>query len=113
MSEAEQDVLTERRGKALWITINREARRNAINPAVIAGIHDAMIGAAVDPSVRVIVLTGAGSKAFCAGADRPRGTKPFALGRAEPMTDFGKLARFVRDCAIPTIARVNGDCVAG
>ncbi len=113
MSEAEQDVLTERRGKALWITINREARRNAINPGVIAGIHDAVLRAAADPSVRVMVLTGAGNKAFCAGADLTRGTKTFTLGLDEPMTDFGKLARFVRDCAIPMIARVNGDCVAG
>jgi methylglutaconyl-CoA hydratase len=113
MSEAAGDVLTERRGKALWITINREARRNAINPGVIAGIHDAMIGAVADPSVRVIVLTGAGNKAFCAGADLTRGTQTFTLGLDEPMTDFGKLARFARECGMTMIARVNGDCVAG
>jgi methylglutaconyl-CoA hydratase len=113
MSDVDKDILTERHGKALWITINREGRRNAINPAVIAGIHDAMIGATTDSSVRVVVLTGVGSKAFCAGADLTRGTKTFTLGLDEPMTDFGKLARFVRDSGIPMIARINGDCVAG
>ncbi len=113
MAETDKDILTERRGKALWITINREARRNAINPNVIAGIHAAVNGAAADPTVRVIVLTGAGDKAFCAGADLTRGTKTFTLGLDEPMTDFGKLARFVRDSSVPMIARINGDCVAG
>jgi methylglutaconyl-CoA hydratase len=113
MAETDKDILTERRGKALWITINREARRNAINPAVIAGIHEAVIGAAADPTVRVIVLTGVGDKAFCAGADLTRGTGTFTLGLDEPMTDFGKLARFVRDSGTPMIARINGDCVAG
>jgi methylglutaconyl-CoA hydratase len=113
MTDTDNEILTERRGKALWITINREARRNAINPAVIAGIHDAMIVANTDPSVRVVVLTGVGRKAFCAGADLTRGTKTFTLGLDEPMTDFGKLARFVRDGGIPMIARINGDCVAG
>src|ERR1700761_7456073 len=101
MTEAERDILTEQRGKALWITINREARRNAINPGVIAGIHDAMVGAAADPGVRVMVLTGTGNKAFCAGADLTRGTKTFTLGLDEPMTDFGKLARFAREGGIP------------
>jgi methylglutaconyl-CoA hydratase len=113
MTDTDKEVLTEKRGKALWITINREARRNAINPAVIAGIHEALIGATGDPSVRVAVLTGVGSKAFCAGADLTRGTKTFTLGLDEPMTDFGKLARFVRDSGLPMIARINGDCVAG
>ena len=113
MAETDKDILTERRGKALWITINREARRNAINPNVIAGIHAAAIGAAADLTVRVIVLTGTGDKAFCAGADLTRGTKTFTLGLDEPMTDFGKLARFVRDSSVPMIARINGDCVAG
>jgi methylglutaconyl-CoA hydratase len=113
MTDTDKEILTDKSGKALWITINREARRNAINPAVITGIHDAMIGATTDPSVRVVVLTGIGSKAFCAGADLTRGTKTFTLGLDEPMTDFGKLARFVRDSGIPMIARINGDCVAG
>lgn len=113
MAETDKDILTERRGKALWITINREGRRNAINPNVIAGIHAAVIGAAADLTVRVIVLTGTGDKAFCAGADLTRGTKTFTLGLDEPMTDFGKLARFVRDSGVPMIARINGDCVAG
>ena len=106
-------ILTERRGRALWIFINREPRRNAINPDVIAGIETAIRRANTDSSLRAIVLTGAGRKAFCAGADLSRGTSVFTEGGDETTTDFGRLARLVRDIGIPLIARVNGDCVAG
>ena len=106
-------ILTERRGNALWIFINREARRNAINPDVIAGIEAAVRSANADASMRAIVLTGTGRKAFCAGADLSRGTGVFTEGGDETTTDFGRLARVVRDIGIPLIARVNGDCVAG
>jgi enoyl-CoA hydratase/carnithine racemase len=105
------DIVTSRHGSALWITINREDRRNAINKSVLAGIESAMRGAAGD--TRAIVLTGAGRKAFCAGADLSDGTGTFTLGLDEPMTDFGRLARLVRDSGIPLIGRINGDCVAG
>jgi enoyl-CoA hydratase/carnithine racemase len=106
-------VLATRRGRALWISINREEKRNAINPEVIAGIHEAVLKAGADSSLRAIVLTGAGRKAFCAGADLSRGAGVFADELAEPTTDFGRLARAFRALGLPTIARVNGDCVAG
>jgi enoyl-CoA hydratase/carnithine racemase len=106
-------VLATRRGAALWVTIHREDRRNAINKAVLAGIEAACREAAATPAIRAIVLTGAGRRAFCAGADLSAGTATFTLGLDEPMTDFGRLARFTRDLGIPLIARVNGDCVAG
>ena len=60
------------------------------------------------------MLTGAGRKAFCAGADLTGGTGTFILGLDEPMTDFGKLA--LRDppgLGVPIVGRINGDCVAG
>jgi enoyl-CoA hydratase/carnithine racemase len=110
---ADQAVLTEQRGKALWITINREDRRNAINPQVIAGIHEAVLAASANPALRAIVLTGAGQKAFCAGADLGRGPGVFSDDLAEPTTDFGRLARSFRALGIPSVARINGDCVAG
>jgi enoyl-CoA hydratase/carnithine racemase len=106
-------VKTEMRGQTLWIWINREQRRNAINGEVIAGIEDAVLSAQKDPAVRAIVLTGVGRKAFCAGADLTAGTDTFKRGLDEPTTDFGRLARIVRAGGIPMIARVNGDCVAG
>jgi enoyl-CoA hydratase/carnithine racemase len=106
-------VKTELRGKAFWVWINREQRRNAINSDVIAGIEDAVRSAQKSPAIRAIVLSGVGRKAFCAGADLSSGTDTFKRGLDEPMTDFGKLARLVRCGGIPMIARINGDCVAG
>jgi enoyl-CoA hydratase/carnithine racemase len=106
-------ILTETKGPALWLTINREDRRNAINKQVLAGIESALRDAATDRNIRAIVLTGAGRKAFCAGADLSGGTNTFTLGLEEPQTDFGKLARLARESQIPLIARINGDCIAG
>ena len=113
MSDTRPEIRTEQRGRALWITIDREERRNAINKAVVAGIEAAVTAAQSNPTIRVIVLTGAGRKAFCAGADLTGGTGTFILGLDEPMTDFGKLARTIRLVGVPIVGRINGDCVAG
>lgn len=109
----ERVVLTERRGAALWMTIQREERRNALNSEVLREIQTAVERAGSDPDLRVLVLTGAGRRAFCAGADLKQGTDVFADGLDEPTTDFGRLARAVRACGLPLIGRINGDCVAG
>jgi enoyl-CoA hydratase/carnithine racemase len=110
---AAPDLLRERRGDALWLLINREERRNAINPGLLAAIEEAVRGGASDPSIRAIVLTGVGEKAFCAGADLAKGTDTFQAAPDEPTTDFGRLARAVRMIGVPLIARINGACVAG
>jgi enoyl-CoA hydratase/carnithine racemase len=107
------DARLERRGDALWVWIDREERRNALNPHVLAAIEAAIHQAAGDSSLRAIVLTGAGDKAFCAGADLAKGADIFQAAPDEPTTDFGRLARVVRTAGIPLIARVNGACVAG
>jgi enoyl-CoA hydratase/carnithine racemase len=107
------DLRIERKADVLWIWIDRQARRNALNPAVLAGIDAAVKSAAGDPKVRAIVLTGAGDKAFCAGADLTQGTGAFQASPEEPTTDFGRLARSVRTIGVPLIARVNGACAAG
>jgi enoyl-CoA hydratase/carnithine racemase len=106
-------IRSERRGSALWIWIDREERRNAINKSVIAGIAAAVQSTQADAAIRAIVLTGVGRKAFCAGADLTGGAGSFTLGLDEPMTDFGKLARSTRELGIPIVGRINGDCVAG
>ncbi len=107
------DVLTTTRGKARWITINRAERRNALNPGVLDSIRAAVEQADRDASLRAIVLTGAGDKAFCAGADLTAGAEAFTAGADEPTTDFGRLARVARNVGLPIIGRINGACVAG
>jgi len=105
-------VLTERRGAALWIKLNRPERRNALNDEVVRGISGAMAGAAGDPAVRVLVVTGAGDRAFCAGGDLgPDGA--FTFDFARPRSAYGDLLRQAQDCPLPIIAAVNGACMAG
>ena len=62
-------IVCETGGRVLWVTINRPEQRNAIDDEVIAGITEALRRTATDPVLRALVLTGAGDKAFCAGAD--------------------------------------------
>ncbi len=106
-------VILEKRGQALWITINRPEKRNAINGDVIAGIANGYRTAHDDREVRVIVLTGAGDKAFCAGADLQNTGGAFAADFAKPNVDYADLLRLSQNATKPAIARVGGVCMAG
>ena len=93
-----------------WLTINRPEARNALSAAVRAGLFAGVRRFNADDSARVLVLTGAGDRAFCAGGD----LKEMADTALEvPPPDF--LPQFGRniDVAKPTIAAVNGVAYAG
>jgi enoyl-CoA hydratase/carnithine racemase len=96
------------------VTINRPERRNAMSWTVMTELRAAFAAAKSDDAVRVVVLTGAGDKAFCAGADltgMAEGAAWAALHDAR-----GELARLFRDMwelGKPTIARVRGYALAG
>lgn len=106
-------VLIEQRGPALWITINRPEKRNALNDEVIAGLRAGYLQAqASEGAVRVIVLTGTGDAAFCAGADLQPG-KTFQFNWSQPTTAYADLLRLAQNTFIPSIAVVNGTCMAG
>jgi enoyl-CoA hydratase/carnithine racemase len=107
-----QELLSERRGPVLWLTINREERRNAMSPAVLTGIGAALDAAQPDRTLRAIVITGAGQKAFCAGADLQSG-KAFAGDPSEPYGQLAQLLRRAKAGHVPLIARINGACLAG
>ena len=109
------EVVITRRGAALVATIDRVARRNALNEAVAAGIVAALDEAEADPEIRAVVLTGAGDKAFCAGGDlKPNadGT-PFTIDAADPRHYVAALLRRMDACRLPLVARVNGHALAG
>ncbi len=96
------------------VTINRPERRNAMSFDVMAGLRDAMARAKRDDAVRVIVLTGAGDKAFCAGADLGGGG--IASSGAVAHEGRGALADLFRDMwslGKPVVARVRGYALAG
>jgi len=62
-------VLSERRGRALFITLNRPAALNALDRSMVLAVHRTLMDGAVDPEVDRIVIEGAGERAFCAGGD--------------------------------------------
>lgn len=113
--DTSNDVLIERRDAVLWITINREARRNAMNEQVIRTIDNAIQEAMDDRTARAIVLTGAGDKAFCAGADLAKGVKgaAFDVDFSRPQHYIVDLFKTLQECTLPVIARVNGAAMAG
>jgi crotonobetainyl-CoA hydratase len=105
-------VLAERRGNAMVITINRPDARNAVNGAVSIGVGDALEEAQHDPDVRAVVITGAGDKSFCAGADLKAISRRENLYHPDhPEWGFaGYVHHFIDK---PTIAAVNGTALGG
>jgi enoyl-CoA hydratase/carnithine racemase len=109
---SDPELLVEQRGPVLWLTIAREARRNAISGAVLDGLRQALDQAGRDRATRAIVITGAGTRAFCAGADLQSG-QSFRFDYSQPYMGLADLLRDARRCAVPLIARINGACMAG
>ena len=96
----------------LWLTITREERRNAMSHGVLAAMAGAITAAQTDRSIRAIVITGAGSKAFCAGADL-QSANAFTTDYSEPHGHLAQVLRVAKASTVPLIARVNGACMAG
>jgi len=107
------DVQYEVDGAIARVTIDRPERRNAMSFTVMQGLRDSMAKARADDAVRVVVLTGAGDKAFCAGADLGGIAE---TGHAGAHDGRGLLADLFRDLwslGKPIIARVQGYALAG
>jgi len=106
------DILCEKKGGVAWITINRPEVRNAFRTRTVAELTDAFADARWDPSVGVVVLTGAGEKAFCSGGDqKERGQGGYATDQ-RPM-DVEALHSAIRHIPKPVIAMVNGFAIGG
>jgi enoyl-CoA hydratase/carnithine racemase len=100
-------------GQAL-LTIDRPKARNALSPEVLQGLMAALDRAEADPAARVVVLTGAGEKVFCAGGDLGQmGGEGGFLATHDGRRAYGRLLLRLQDLRKPTVARVNGHALAG
>ncbi|MGV9802870.1 crotonase/enoyl-CoA hydratase family protein [Mycobacterium sp. NPDC003449] len=112
MTESLPGALVECKGNVMVITINRPEARNAINSAVSIALGDALEEAQQDAEIRVVVVTGAGDKSFCAGADLKALSRGEDIGHPDrPKWGFAGYVRHFIDK--PTIAAVNGTALGG
>lgn len=105
-------LLSERRGPVLWLTLNRPEAHNALNRALTAALLSAFRSASDDETLRAVVLTGAGERTFCSGADlkEDNGGMFASAGGSNPIAD---VLRAIQACSKPVIARLNGSALAG
>jgi enoyl-CoA hydratase/carnithine racemase len=111
-SDLEPLVLQQRRGGAVFLTLNRPAQYNVLSEQMLAALHDALESLAADTSVRVVVLGGAG-KAFCAGHDLKQMKAHRSLEYYQRLfDDCSRLMMRVQALPQPVIARVHGVATA-
>jgi enoyl-CoA hydratase/carnithine racemase len=100
------------------ITLHRPERMNAFTGTMMNEVIDAFDRIDADDDVRVAIVTGAGSRAFCAGADLGSGGETFARGGSDIQTDVGvprdgggMVALRIFECTKPVIGAINGAAV--
>ncbi len=106
-------VLVADQGAVRTITVNRPDKLNALNAATLDALHAAFDAAAAEPGVRVVVLTGAGAKAFVAGADIAEMANLSAAEGRDFSLRGQRLMRRIETLPKPVIAKVNGFALGG
>ena len=109
-----ENILSENKDGVCYITINRPKQLNALNGATIVELNKAIIKAENDNTVRCIILTGADTKAFVAGADIKEFAK-FDINQGESLARQGQKLLFdlLENATTPSIAAINGFALGG
>jgi len=109
-----EDIRHEKIDGIAKITINRPERRNAFRPETVIEMQKAFEASREDPEVGVIILTGEGKEAFCAGGDQKiRGDSGYVGGDGVHRLNILDFQRQIRTCPKPVIAMVAGYAVGG
>jgi enoyl-CoA hydratase len=95
------------------LTVNRPDKLNALNAIVIAELGDAVTRVETDSAVRGVLITGAGSKSFVAGADISELTEQGAIGGRQRALAGQQVFRRLEHCGKPVIAAINGFALGG
>lgn len=106
-------LTTERTGRVVTLTINRPEAYNALNAEVLSALEEAVGGAAADPGVRAVVITGSGRKAFSAGADLKEIAAMTPASAHEVMSHGQRVFRTIEQAPIPVVTAVNGLALGG
>ena len=103
-----------RDGAIVTVTLNRPEKLNAVDPAMLRGLESVITSVEPDPDIRAIIISGAGKKAFCAGADIKAWAKmePLDMWREWIPAGHRVLSRLSR-LPIPVIAAINGAALGG
>jgi enoyl-CoA hydratase len=109
-----QNLLIEHKERIQYIIINREAKLNALNRATLAELHDALADAFQNPDVGGLIITGAGQKAFVAGADIAEFENlDVNAGRELSQTAHTNVFNLIENGNKPVIAAINGFALGG
>lgn len=109
-----EDIIYEKFDGMAKLTINRPRVRNAFRPRTVDELLHALAQAREDDSVGVIILTGAGEQAFCAGGDQKiRGSTGYRDGTGQERLNVLELQRQIRGCPKPVVAMVAGYAIGG
>lgn len=109
-----QNLLIDRKGRIQYITINRESKLNALNKVTLAELHTAIYDAFENPDIGGIIITGAGTKAFVAGADISE-LVSFDIDKGRELAREGhtKVFDLIEKGDKPVIAAINGFALGG
>ena len=109
-----KEIIYEKADGIAKVTMNRPEKHNAFTPLTVNEMIDAFADARDDSSIGVIVLTGAGDKAFCSGGDQSvRGHGGYVGDDQIPRLNVLDLQRLIRTIPKPVIAMVNGYAIGG
>jgi enoyl-CoA hydratase/carnithine racemase len=107
------DLIVERDGPVLQVTFNRPQAHNALTFDMYEGLHDACVTADSDPEIRVLVVRGAGGKAFVSGTDIAQFAEFDGADGVKYEERITRVVRRLEDTAVPTVAAIDGYCVGG